>query len=137
MLLETSDEDKESVINDFEKDHIFIKEEFDRFLASGDNNKLTEEDKSNIKYLVYTADEPYRSVFLSCIKKYKISDGDLNDTAYYWSFLFKGLNFDYPENFGSDRKGPYITFFHECGHCIDDLADKSAYWGFDTHSYEF
>lgn len=137
-LLNTSDSDKDSVISEFEKKHPTVRDEFDRFLLSGDNNLLTDDDKRNIKYLVYTADEPYRSVFLSCIKEYEIDDGNLDKSAFYSSGIFsKDLTYDYPDSFGSDPRGPFTTFFHECGHCIDDLADISSYFGYDTASYEF
>lgn len=74
------------------------------------------EDLMNIKVLVYTADEPYKSVYIKNISRVK--KGDPNYTRYphasngaFYVNLAKG----------ADKKTSvtYSEFFHETSHCID------------------
>lgn len=66
-LMNTSSEQKDSMINQFEKVHPEYAEKINSFLGSGENNCLTEEDIRNIKYIAYNAEEPFRSIFLNSL----------------------------------------------------------------------
>ena len=124
----------DKVIADYEKDHPEQAKLFNEFLSGGKNNQLTDDDIRNIKYLAYSAKEPFRSIYLNSLSKFKIGNGDLNGGAYYKPF-FHTLNYSYPDDFANDPRGPYTTIFHECGHAIDDLSEKSKWWGSDTENY--
>ncbi|MBQ9867762.1 MAG: hypothetical protein IJM34_12160 [Lachnospiraceae bacterium] len=143
LLTNTSDEDMDALIEEFENEHPSVGEEFNRFLATDNNGLLSEDDIRNIKYLVYTAPEPYRSIFLSNLDSFLIHNiqeftGADNGKAYFSTWLFNsGLTYDYPDSFGGDPRGPYTTFFHECGHSIDYYADQSNDWGYETGNYRY
>lgn len=134
-LLQVSVEEKTRCISEFEKEHPDTAKKFNNFLNSGKNNKLTEEDIRNIKYLTYNAEEPYRSIYLKSLSRFKVDNGDLDGGAYYKPFLHT-LNYSYPECFADDPRGPYTTVFHECGHAIDDLSEESKWWGADTENFK-
>lgn len=142
-LLNTPDPDMDALIDEFEKKHVIVAWLFDLFLESGDNNMLNDDDKRNIKYLTYTAPEPYRSIFLTNLNSFMIGDGDLYDKDKKGIAQYKHrtgqdyIDYNYPSCFGSDPRGPYTTFFHECGHCIDDNADAAKFWGWDTEYFEY
>jgi len=95
------------------------------------------EDINNIKYIIYTADEPYRSIFLEyadniVIGDYdyqeKDSDGNLKSQHYSPSDNEVYIRFhSNNNNVGiNDPQGPYVVFFHEYGHAIDDVAYKDG-----------
>ncbi len=80
---------------------------------------------TNIKLYAYMAPEPFRTVYLEMAGDIKIVD----------------INYEKTENYSSSKGGisinvedfNYTTFFHECGHMIDDLlADE----GWLTGSYK-
>lgn len=81
------------------------------------------EDLMNIKVLVYTADEPYKSVYIKNISRVK--KGDPNYTGYphasngaFYINLAKG----------ADKKTSvtYSEFFHETSHCIDYYLESET-----------
>lgn len=118
---EISNSDKDKVIKAFEKVHPDWKEDLDRILATGEPNTLSEDDIRNIKYIAYTAEEPYRSIYLDNVKKYEI--GTIGDPDNEGAFYYPSTNKIYFENgddgFEDDPRGAYTTFFHESGHAID------------------
>ena len=128
-------EEKDKVIRDFERDHAKEVKKLDKFLRSGDSDDLTEDDIRNIKYLIYTAEEPYRSIYLNSVSKYKIKTTNSGGDALYTPGIHK-VTYDYPECFGEDPRGPYTTFFHEGGHAIDDLSNVSKWLGSDTEKFK-
>lgn len=149
-ILETSSKDKDQFITQFEQEHPEFVQQLNAFLSSGTDNKLKKDDIRNIKYLVYTANEPFRTIFLQSLGRYWIGDGDMNGGAYYASddrtvnytydtgwdrFLrpFQGWNIK--DSFRDDPRGGYTTFFHECGHAIDDTGDLTNAAGFDTETF--
>lgn len=74
----------------------------------------------NIKVLAYTAEEPYRSLFLDNVGDVNIIDLDCNTTQNY-NHGKGGISLDidkWEENPPLDS-GTYATFFHECSHAID------------------
>ena len=83
------------------------------------NDTISEFDRYNIMYIVYTADEPYRSVYLDSLGTYTL--GDFNSSVKPNQFRpgENTVNVNTDNGMFSDVKGPYTTFFHECGHAID------------------
>ena len=80
-----SNDDKDEFIRIYEIYNPEKKKKLDNLLS-----KLTEEQIREVKYILYTADEPYRSIYnVDMIKE--------------------------PTN----PRGPYTTFFHESGHALD------------------
>lgn len=119
---EISDADKDKVIEAYENLHPEWKNELDKLLKSGDPNTLSEEEIRDIKYIAYTADEPYRTIYLENIKKYKIGaigDPD-NKGAFYRPSTNKIYFEDDDSGFEDDPRGGYTTFFHESGHAMDN-----------------
>lgn len=129
-----SSEQKEEVIRNFEEKHSEEVKNLNVFLHSGDSDDLTETDIREMKYLIYTAEEPYRSIYLNSVSKYKINTTDSGGNAYYQPWRHK-VTYSYPDSFGEDPRGDYTVFFHECGHAIDDLSDKAKWIGSDTESF--
>lgn len=118
---------------------------------SKDPDPRFKEDIKNIKYLAYTAAEPYRSAFFEYLPRIKIgsfkyyekdSKGKLISQHYspIESKIYVRL---YPESsadtetYGKlDPRGPYVVFFHEIGHGIDDMLvrDTGKYYFFSEKS---
>ena len=130
-----SNTEMDELINRFEKEHPEYAEKFDNLIASDKKKMLTEDDIRRIKYLAYTAEEPYRTIYLETLERYTIGDSNMAEGAYYRSW-YHDINFTYDECFGRDPRGPYTTFFHESGHGIDDLADLSKEMGDDTDEFK-
>ncbi len=110
-------------------------DKFDELFNSG-NVPLERFDCYNIMYLVYTSEEPYRSVFLNSLGTYTLGDVTLSSGCFYSpggsstnvNVKPHSVNLCPSTSLYTDLKGPYVTFFHECGHAIDDLAiDENAY----------
>ena len=88
---------------------------------------LTEQEKRDIKFLAYTAPEPYRSVYLEHLSQYNVvvfqpdsADSDGKSGSCYWSKTGKIYLKDDDSTFGDNKRAPYDTFFHESGHALDD-----------------
>ena len=135
-----SGNEKDQIISNYEKEHPDQAKKLNDFLNSQNTKDLTQDDIRQIKYLAYTAKEPYRSVYLNSLNKYSIYTLHGNNCYYQpWQLLNSESHkviYQYPDAFGSDPRGPYTVFFHECGHAIDDLSDESKWWGSDTESYK-
>lgn len=112
-----------------------------------DGDKRYLEDIKNIKYMAYTAKEPYRSVFFKYVKELKIGNYDYhgkdskgNENAQYYDSgskkLYIRLHETNPNGVSDegrdDPRGAYVTFFHEVGHAIDDLSQKDNKFLFFT-----
>ncbi len=81
-----------------------------------------EEDVINIKFLLYNAEEPYKSYFIDHCNE--IEFGDLHGAGF-----ASGNVANFPVEDFHKHKPPkgadYSTFFHECGHAIDNgVASK-------------
>lgn len=75
-----------------------------------------EEDLMNIKVLAYTADEPYKSVYIDNIST--VREGELDYTG--WSNASNGVfHVNLAGVTGQKTPATYSTFFHETSHCID------------------
>jgi len=76
----------------------------------------------DIKFLAYSAPESYRTVFLDNIGKIGIGTLDFDESTGAQNYnpgdkkLYVNLG-----SANTTESGPYQTFFHECGHGIDDL----------------
>lgn len=87
-----------------------------------------EEDALNIKLLAYTANEPYKSIYIDNI--HLVKGGNLHHNG--WPSSDEGIfsiSVDkWEEVWGQYRtSGTYSIFFHETSHCIDEgLGDDSG-----------
>ena len=98
----------------------------------GYNNEIRD-----IKYLTYTAKDPYRSTFIKYADEMKIGtlEYDPSEPQNY-SSATKKISFNI-----SKWNGDYTVFFHECGHNIDDLlktnpshpTESNAKWATTTY----
>ena len=104
----------------------------DDFLNSG-SSVLDEFDRYNIMYIVYTAKEPFKSLFLKSLDMYRLGDVALKGMPFYTHngnkdkspFATKEtVNLNAETSFYYSDKGPYNGFFHECGHAIDYQLGK-------------
>lgn len=87
-------------------------------------------DIENIKVIVYSADEPYRSMFLDNVKYAHwghtspyVEDEETKNKFAFYSSEDGTINIDITTNknsFLDDPRGQYATFFHEYGHFLDD-----------------
>ena len=100
------------------------------FLSTGNQDILTEEIKDRIKSIVYTTEEPYRTILLEYIDEFAIGimiDGDEDDwnkhhgSQAYYSPTDNTVNFEDASNQFIISLGDmaYQTLFHESGHAID------------------
>jgi hypothetical protein len=101
-----------------------------KFLAdlAKDGDKKYLEDIMNIKFIAYTARDPYQSVFFKYLNEIDIVDYKRSDKK---SQQYNGVsNKLYIRLYGpngdgkNDPRGAYVTLFHEIGHAIDDLIVK-------------
>ncbi|MBC6133307.1 hypothetical protein HB825_00480 [Listeria booriae] len=110
-------------INEYEALHPESAKKVDDFLSS-----LPLQDRLGIKYLIYTAEEPYRSLCLKYMDKFKITSTIESGVfthesgAFFWH-KDATLVFDIDEDRINSR-GQYYTFFHEMGHAIDYYYGK-------------
>lgn len=117
---------QEYVVAAYELIHPEIKEKMDKFLSTGEPNVLTANDMTSIKYLAYTAPEPYRTVYLEYVDKYEfacIYDALEGKVSNYNSDTNKVSINDVSGDLKGDDRGAYVTFFHEGGHAIDYLGN--------------
>ena len=77
------------------------------------------QDVENILYILYTAEEPYRTVFIDSSRKLKLGDINYDETAYYNSGT-QSINLNMDKLRSSSL--PYLTLFHEWGHGVDDVS---------------
>lgn len=84
-----------------------------------------EEDLMNIKVLAYTADEPYKSVYINNISK--VQEGELDYTE--WPYTSNGVfHVNLAGVTGQKTAAAYSRFFHETSHCIDYyLGSETAF----------
>ncbi len=113
-----------------------IAKKFDTLLDSG-NEPIKEFDRYNIMYIAYTADEPFRELFLGTLGMYTLGDVTYSGTSFYTQDgnLKKSayakentVNLNPDKILYYDEKGPYNTFFHECGHAIDYQFGNGNYY---------
>lgn len=108
----------------------------ERFLALFDSSAtlIDDFDRNNIMYIAYTAEEPFRSLFLNSLGSYTIGRTDVSGSYFTPSgdkedgTPANSINFDTLSAFYHCPKGAYNTFFHECGHAIDYNIDGETYF---------
>jgi hypothetical protein len=115
-------------------------EKMNTLLATGRDNTLTDLDKNSIKYIAYTAAEPYRSVYLEYVGSYEIGAlagvrafGKKYTDTYYNKVSNKMFFPDVSKAFSKDKRGAYTTWFHESGHA----TDCNAYTGMQFFCLNF
>lgn len=105
-----------------------------RELFDSSNTVIEEFDRNNIMYIAYTAEEPYRSLFLDSLGTYTIGRTDLSSSYFTRSgdetdgTPANSINFGASNSFYHCPKGAYNTFFHECGHAIDYNIDGETFF---------
>ncbi len=107
-----SSDDKDEFIKIYEIYNPEKKKKLDNLLS-----KLTEEQVREVKYILYTADEPYRSIYLNELESYTIGNVSGSDTGFFRPFD-NTINVDMIAE-PTNPRGPYTTFFHESGHALD------------------
>lgn len=107
-----SNDDKDEFIRIYEIYNPEKKKKLDNLLS-----KLTEEQIREVKYILYTADEPYRSIYLNELESYTIGNVSGSDTGVFRPFD-NTINVDMIKE-PTNPRGPYTTFFHESGHALD------------------
>ena len=95
---------------------------------------LETHDTIEIKYLIYSADEPYRRLSLQYLNQVEIAAIDESGV---FSSDKNTIKFDVEDDRTNDR-GKYFTFFHELGHAIDYYhGTEHGYDGFISESFEY
>ncbi|GAA0287905.1 hypothetical protein GGQ92_003014 [Gracilibacillus halotolerans] len=87
---------------------------------------LDAKDQVEIKYIMYTADEPYRTLSMKYLDRFTIASTDAEIQRFISSEDIIEINIS--ENRNKPR-GSYYTFFHEVAHAFD------YYYGVD-HGYD-
>lgn len=94
-----------------------------------------QEDLNNVKFLVYTSEDPFKGLFMQEASSIIINDFNCKETSYFSPNPFDyGVHIDYTD-MDQDKygAGAYTTFFHECGHEID--YQKGGIFGYYSIDY--
>lgn len=85
-------------------------------------SSLEEKDRIEIKYILYTAEEPYRTITFQYMDQLKVIpeeiDPNKKSQPSYFTPNKNTITYVY-ENGRTNARGLYFTFFHELGHAID------------------
>lgn len=97
---------------------------------------LEMKDQVEIKFMIYTADEPYATLCLKYMGEFEIAD---INTGGVFSSSKNTLVFNVVED-RTNPRGAYYTFFHEMGHAIDyyyaqENGGKSGEFFSDNFTY--
>jgi hypothetical protein len=115
------------LVDFYEAAHPDHKTLMDEFLRDIIANGSYDEDVKNIKYMMYYAKEPYKTVMFEYLPN--LSIGSFTDSSQRYSSslnqMFVSLNSSNNEG-STDPRGPYVSFFHELGHGIDDQMRKAG-----------
>lgn len=129
---------KDAYIASYEDGHPEIKEKLDWVFSDPD---FTASEIRDIKFLIYNAPEPYRSIYLEHIDDFQVvvfdvgdKDSDKKKGSLFDSSNSKIYLIDSDETFFNDARGPYNTFFHESGHAIDDFEKA---FGMKSRQYTY
>ncbi len=117
----------------YEKLHEDEKDKVDKFFnrCSNLDNSFTEEEKYEMKYLMYTSKEPVHTIVVENIGNVEVADfnakNDGEDGCFYNNEDKKiYLNRYNRSSFRENDFGPYHGVFEEIAHCIDDYM-KNGY----------
>lgn len=101
----------------YEERHPDYVETTDEFLTV-----LDAKDRTEIKYLMYVAEEPYRTLAMKYLDRMELIlvevDPDKKSQPSYFMHSDNTITYVYERDRTNDR-GVYFTFFHELGHAID------------------
>ncbi|WP_321388196.1 hypothetical protein [uncultured Enterococcus sp.] len=119
----------------FEKEHPDDAQRVGNFLSP-----LSFTDRMDIKYLMYTADEPYRTLSMKYLDRFEITRTKPSDGEKSGGGLFSSdgtLYFDIDsDKRGANGRGKFFIFFHELGHAVDYYAGQdSGHSSFFTENY--
>ncbi|MBC2019811.1 hypothetical protein HCA81_02055 [Listeria booriae] len=117
--------DKIITIVKYEELHPDLVEQTNGFLSPIE--KQNSKDFIEIKYLIYTAEEPQRSLCLEYMSKYKVQFLSEQEIGKETPASFSPSGNIIKVDMGEDRSNPrgnYYTFFHEMGHAIDYYYGK-------------
>ncbi len=96
---------------------------------------LSEDQIREIKYIVYSAEEPYRSIYLSELESYRTGNLSGEDTGYF-SSVTNTINVDMSKE-ETNPRGSFTTFFHESGHAIDyNYEDDGGFYSISWRNAE-
>ena len=131
-VTQMSDAEKEHLIDLYEQLYPEHRENMNEVLEPIEDAGY-DDHAQNIKVLAYTAEEPYRSIFLNNVGDVNIIETDCNGTQNY-NHGKGGVSLDIDSWDSPSDAGTYSTFFHECSHAIDYQygEDGKAY----TQTYE-
>lgn len=136
---------KQERIREVEQEHPEYEEKFREVLSDPD---ISEQERMDIKYMAYCAPEPYRSIYLEHLDRYRVSvekSENEKEKGSWYSNRENRIRLE-DENMAWDDCGSYNTFFHESGHAVDDFEDDlrfssgSIVFGdktMRTNSYEY
>ncbi len=135
LLKEAMKQAKLNYIESTEEEHPEYKEKFDKYLK---DSGLSEEEIMDVKYIVYNAPEPYRTIYLEHLSEYKIAEYDTTANGGSGGAWFNSgdntIHLDGDQATYNCPGTPYETFFHESGHAIDDFENKFGYY---TGNYKY
>ena len=126
-----SQEDKKAYVSRCEEFCPVWAEKLDQVLFDPD---WTDQEKLDIKFMIYSAPEPYRSVYLKYATQYKIVvyqrfSADRQGASGSSYSLFRNTVFlkDGRLTHPWDPNSPYNVLFHESGHAMDSTAGSELY----------
>lgn len=125
----------QALIDEYERTHPDVANRFNQFLAE---SGISGEDAENIKFMVYSAPEPYRAIYLGHLEDFKLKIRTKGGSHH--SPISNKTTINEKEDFDQDPRGPYNTFFHESGHAVDDFEragiDLNAKTGFYSSKFK-
>lgn len=117
---------KQRFVDMYEENNPEHADKMNEFLKPLIDDGNFDSDVVNIKYMAYRASEPYKSVMFEYLPNLSIGSHTHTGTQNYSSTqnaLFVNLA---PNAGEGDPRGPYVTFFHELGHGVDDQMRKAG-----------
>ncbi len=118
---------QEGVVEVYRKLYPESAQKFKDLFDSAQGDGFSEFDRVNIIYIVISADEPGRTLFLDSMDTLSFGrvDGSASNQYVYGD---NKIDLNVADSLYYCSKGPYNTFFHETGHAIDYQAGKGAYF---------
>ncbi|MHC5217823.1 hypothetical protein ACYSNR_14270 [Enterococcus sp. LJL128] len=117
----------------YDMEHPEHAQKTDKFLSPVDFLAQVE-----IKHMMYTAEEPYRTLCLRYLDRFNIENTKYKSQAGFFDGLEGSLSFDLAgDRSGAKGRGKYFILFHELGHAVDYyLGLDNGYEGFYSYYYE-
>ena len=127
---------KEAFVSRCETARPELAKKLDRVFSDSD---WDDQQKTDIKFLIYSAPEPYRSLYLQHVDRHKAVvfqdvDYQTNISSSRYIDVYETIYLEDGMDVSRDNdRGPYNVFFHESGHAIDDYAPT---YGWHSGVYE-